>query len=275
MAGGAPSPSGDPWKAKEFYVKWARHSYIHCSWDSYATLAQLGGFKRVLNYCRKIDVEAVQRMNMGAEEREAADVRRAMQEELEKEYTQVDRIIAERSTPQAILDNQALHNQENFNGLTSNAVAHTDDPTQRNDRNASDIHMQYLCKWQGLPYSDATWETKADIIRIGGISAIDDFHKRDEASQLSRQSVDKARKLFKETGECAFTEQPGYLKAGTLRDYQLASLNWMIYNWARSVNGTMRLLFSRRLDFVSILASIISPYTIYFLCITTYRNFGR
>ena len=43
----------DPWATKEFYVKWKRWSYIHCSWDTRETLAQLGGYKRVMNYMKR------------------------------------------------------------------------------------------------------------------------------------------------------------------------------------------------------------------------------
>ena len=45
----------DPWATREFYVKWKRWAYIHCSWDSDATLQQLGGYKRVLNYIKRQD----------------------------------------------------------------------------------------------------------------------------------------------------------------------------------------------------------------------------
>ncbi len=43
----------DPWATKEFYVKWKRWSYIHCSWDTRETLGQLGGYKRVMNYMKR------------------------------------------------------------------------------------------------------------------------------------------------------------------------------------------------------------------------------
>ena len=36
----------DPWASRQFFVKWARYSYLHCSWDQKATLSQvwcLGG----------------------------------------------------------------------------------------------------------------------------------------------------------------------------------------------------------------------------------------
>lgn len=56
--GVAPVP-GDPWASREFYVKWARFSYLHCSWDTRETLSQLKGYKRVLNYMRKADEREV------------------------------------------------------------------------------------------------------------------------------------------------------------------------------------------------------------------------
>lgn len=53
-----PNPA-DPWESREFFVKWARYSYVHCSWDTRATLSQLKGYKRVLNYIRKVEEREV------------------------------------------------------------------------------------------------------------------------------------------------------------------------------------------------------------------------
>jgi hypothetical protein len=39
------------WEEQEFRVKWKRWSYLHNSWDTYSTLSQLGGFKRVQVPC--------------------------------------------------------------------------------------------------------------------------------------------------------------------------------------------------------------------------------
>lgn len=46
---------GGKWYNVEFHVKWKRWSYKHCSWDTLSTLSQLGGHKRVLNYCKRQD----------------------------------------------------------------------------------------------------------------------------------------------------------------------------------------------------------------------------
>ena len=52
--GKSPVP-GDPWANCEFHIKWKRYAYIQCSWDTRATLSQLGGYKRVVNYMKRWD----------------------------------------------------------------------------------------------------------------------------------------------------------------------------------------------------------------------------
>ena len=42
-----------------------------------------------------------------------------------------------------------------------------------------------------------------------------------------------ARRQFKNR---ALETQPEFLKAGTLRDYQLDGLNWLIYSWMQNQN---------------------------------------
>ncbi len=58
MEGQAPI-HGDLWATRQFLVKWKRWSYIHCSWDTRETLSQLGGYKRVLNYMKRVDEQVV------------------------------------------------------------------------------------------------------------------------------------------------------------------------------------------------------------------------
>lgn len=82
----------------------------------------------------------------------------------------------------------------------------------------------FLCKWTGLPYSGCTWETKGSL----------------EASEEDRACVDaflvrraervvpwapKRRPAFQKMDaqpECLAT-------GGTLRDYQLEGINWLVY----------------------------------------------
>ena len=69
-----PSKGGDRWACVEFRVKWRRYSYLHTSWDTRATLSQLPGFKRVLNYCKRVEELEAARPGMTREQQEYADV---------------------------------------------------------------------------------------------------------------------------------------------------------------------------------------------------------
>jgi chromodomain-helicase-DNA-binding protein 1 len=50
------------------------------------------------------------------------------------------------------------------------------------------------------------------------------------------RGVDAQRRAFAAAGTRALTEQPGYVRAGRLRDYQLEGLNWLIYSWSQDNN---------------------------------------
>lgn len=195
-----PLSGSEAWKHWQFYVKWARTSHIHNSWDSYQTLSMLGGFKRVANYCKRVDAMNLKKASMSIEEKEEVEWRENMEQELLEEHQQIERVFGER-----------LHE-----GV-----------------------VQYLVKWKGLPYGDATWESRDDILKIQGGDMIEAFQAREQHSMEPRQTVDSARKNFIASGHVALAEQPSYLKCGTLRDYQLAGLNWMVYNWSRGVNGIL------------------------------------
>ena len=50
------------------------------------------------------------------------------------------------------------------------------------------------------------------------------------------KGVDVQRRAFAAAGTRALTEQPGYIRDGRLRDYQLEGLNWLIYSWSLDHN---------------------------------------
>lgn len=226
----------DKWTQREYYVKWARHSYIHCSWDSYATLSQLAGFKRVLNYCRKMEARLSSRAGLSAEDREAADIRDQLEAEIESEHSQVERIIAERLKEQI-----------------------SDDANTKDANN----QVQFLCKWKGLPYAEASWELEQDVVGIPGAwEMVVDFRKREQRCATKTViTADKARRKISRMGYAnlvALQQQPDFLGTWTgsgaddksaldtakplslkLRDYQLEGLNWMMYAWAKGTNAIL------------------------------------
>lgn len=88
----------------------------------------------------------------------------------------------------------------------------------------------YLAKWCLMPYSDCTWEAESDVPR----ELLDQFISRSHTDGItpSPKNLNKRCKLSKK-----FTEAPSYLaKYGTLRSYQIDSLNWLVHSWIRGVN---------------------------------------
>jgi hypothetical protein len=49
----------------------------------------------------------------------------------------------------------------------------------------------------------------------------------------------------------AMVVQPGYLQRGTLRDYQLQGLNWLVYSWSRNENCILADEVRRRIEVLS------------------------
>ncbi|CAL8472046.1 g11588 [Coccomyxa elongata] len=187
---------GDHWATREFHVKWKRWSYIHCSWDTRETLSQLGGYKRLVNYMKRSDEQQAQRKWLAPEEAELQDVERQMEEELVQQHMHVERVISQRAEP--------------------------------------DGSLRYLVKWRGLPYGECTWETFQDIFKADGQQCIDQFQEREARLIEGVRGLEAQRRASE--GQRALLQQPDFLRAGQLRDYQLEGLNWLIYSWMQNNN---------------------------------------
>ncbi|KAL4590633.1 hypothetical protein LXL04_003570 [Taraxacum kok-saghyz] len=179
------------WNDTEFFIKWKGQSHLHCQWKSFSELQNLSGFKKVINYTKKVTEDIKHRRTVSREEIEVIDVSKEMDLDLIKQNCQVERIIADRI------------------GKSSEVP-------------------EYLVKWQGLSYAEATWEKIDDIAfaqaaREAALAAAHgkmvDFQRRKSKAML--------RKL---------DEQPEWLKGGKLRDYQLEGLNFLVNSWRNDTN---------------------------------------
>uniref|UniRef100_A0A673I9Y0 Chromodomain-helicase-DNA-binding protein 1-like n=1 Tax=Sinocyclocheilus rhinocerous TaxID=307959 RepID=A0A673I9Y0_9TELE len=102
-------------------------------------------------------------------------------------------------------------------------------------------YPDYLCKWQGLPYFECSWEDGALIARKFQ-KCIDEYMSRNQCKTIpSREcKVLKQRPRF-----VPMKKQPPYIGADglELRDYQLEGLNWMAHSWCKYVQRNV--YFSR------------------------------
>ncbi|KAG9443646.1 hypothetical protein H6P81_014986 [Aristolochia fimbriata] len=187
------------WSEVEFYIKWKGQSYLHCQWKSFSELQNLSGFKKVINYTKRVMEERKYRNSLSREEAEVHDVSKEMELDLLKQYSQVERIFADRL----------------------------------NRSGGDDVTPEYLVKWRGLSYAEATWEKDTDI----GFAqdAIDEYKAREVAMAVQGKMVDLQRKKSKASLR-KLDEQPEWLKGGKLRDYQLEGLNFLVNSWRNDTN---------------------------------------
>lgn len=96
--------------------------------------------------------------------------------------------------------------------------------------------VEYLCKWKGLAYSEATWEDH-DLIAEKAQDKIDNYLARVASTSVPAKSATYPR------GRPAFTKlsaQPDYMnECGQLKEFQITGLNWLTYLWCRNENGIL------------------------------------
>ncbi|KAI7983584.1 Protein CHROMATIN REMODELING 5 [Camellia lanceoleosa] len=187
------------WNEIEFLIKWKGQSHLHCQWKSFSELQNLSGFKKVINYTKKVMEDVTYRKTVSREEIEVNDVSKEMDLDIIKLNSQVERIIADRVTKDS----------------------------------SGDMVPEYLVKWRGLSYAEATWEKEDDIAFAQ--DAINEYKAREVAMSIQGKLVDFQRKKSKASLR-KLDEQPEWLKGGKLRDYQLEGLNFLVNSWRNDTN---------------------------------------
>ena len=187
-----------------FKIKWSTTSHLHNTWETWNTLKDYKGSRRVENYIKQyiiLDQEIRRDPHTTKEDIEAMDIEAEMKREEQEEYTQVERIV----------DSDRVE---------------TDEGSQ----------LRYFCKWKRLYYDECSWEDAKQIVKI----APDQVGKYQQRLQsrilpyLSATYPANQRPRFEK-----LAKQPLFIKNGELRDFQLTGLNWMAFLWSRNENGIL------------------------------------
>ncbi|SPO43260.1 probable CHD1 - transcriptional regulator [Moesziomyces antarcticus] len=195
-----------PTQNLRFIVKWKGYSHLHDTHETYDFLKRYRGFKRVDNYIKHVfyrQKALLSDPNASREDIEALQIERERQAELIESFKTVERIIAQR-----------------------NNDANKDIPYP---------HLAYLVKWKGLPYADCTWEAEEEIKELAH-DAIAAYLARSTSTLVPWRSQNFSQGRPKYT---RMTEQPAYISAGTLKDFQMTGLNWLAYLWSKNENGIL------------------------------------
>lgn len=179
---------------EQYLIKWKGWSYIHCTWESEETLREqkVKGIKKLENYIKKEREIEHWRKYANVEDIDYYECQLELQHDLLISYNNVERIIAESQKPDGTID--------------------------------------YLCKWESLPYAEATWEDSSLVLKRWPLK-INDFQRR-EASKNTPSRPCRALKYRPKFHQ--LKEQPDYLGDDLkLRDYQMDGLNWLLLTWCK------------------------------------------
>ncbi|KAK9967910.1 hypothetical protein ABG768_002273 [Culter alburnus] len=181
----------------QYLIKWKNWSHIHNTWETEETLKQqnVKGMKKLDNFKKKEQEKKKWLKAASPEDVEYFNCQQELMDDLHSQYQIVERIIGH-------------SNQKSAAG-----------------------YPDYLCKWQGLPYSECSWEDGALIARKFQ-KCIDEYMCRNQSKSIPFRDckVLKQRPRF-----VPMKKQPLYIGGDglELRDYQLDSLNWMAHSWCK------------------------------------------
>lgn len=181
---------------EQFFIKWKGWSHIHNTWESEESLKEqkVKGMKKLENYIKKEREIEIWRKYAGPEDVDYFECQLELQNDLLKSYNCVDRIIAQ---------------------------------TEKLDGG-----VDYLCKWESLPYGEATLED-ASLVQRKWSDKIKEFNSR----EASKKTPSKHTKVLRYRPKFQqLKEQPDYMgldRGLKLRDYQMEGLNWLNLTWCK------------------------------------------
>lgn len=197
---GDPNDPNSEHKEMQYLVKWKNFSYIHCTWESKESLIaeKARGIKKIENYLKRDEEIKHWKKYASPEDIDYYECQEELNDQLRALHLNIERVIA----------HQEL----------------------KTDTDQS--HVEYLCKWEGLPYCECSWED-GNLISSKFPTKIEDYFVRQKSQNIPTKycKVLKSRPKF-----VPMKLQPDFIGGREklkLRDYQLDGLNWLAQSWCK------------------------------------------
>lgn len=217
---------------EQYFIKWAGWSHLHNTWESKETLIEqrVKGIKKLENFIKKQEEIRYWKIEASPEDIEYFECQTEMLDNLLETHTRVERIIS------------------------SNKIR------------TSSSQPDYLCKWEGLPYAECTWED-GELIQKRFPNKILEYENRQNSQALPQSKNHKILRVRPRF--IALKEQPYYLGKNDpeliLRDYQLDGLNWLANSWCKQ-NGVIladEMGLGKTIQVISFLSYIFYEHNLY------------
>ncbi|KAK3096752.1 hypothetical protein FSP39_002924 [Pinctada imbricata] len=220
---------------KQYLIKWKSWAHIHNTWESYKTLKEqkVHGLKKLDNYIKKQEEIKEWKDSATPEDIDYFEVQQEMVQELYQLHTKVERIISH--------SNQKMANEDNG-------------------------YPDYLCKWQGLPYSECTWE-EGELVSRKFQPLVDEYNARNK-SQRTPTSSKYCRALKYRPKFVPFKNQPKFIGGVDnleLRDYQLDGINWLMHAWSKENSAILadEMGLGKTIQTIGYLSILYNNYQVY------------
>lgn len=208
---------------KKYLIKWSHASYLHVSWETEHDLLEMAN-------------PSVKTMLRGFEKKSGKEMMgTCLTDVVPSNYLVVERILDVEDPSISILtmpyETARIPSPEE--PLSS--------PAEEMEVSQTALHGSdcfVVVKWEGLSYSDATFESVADLRahHIEYEAPMRAFYRREQRPP----AVGKRAPLSKDLDVSSIqTDEPPEFPGGTLRDYQWDGVKWLLYNWTQKRNSIL------------------------------------
>lgn len=213
--------SDSPEPVQKFLIKWAHSSYLHVSWETERDLTEMAGpsVKAMLSRFAK-------KSSMPPDSADPFSDLRAG-EYVPPSFLVIERIL---DVEDPSVDVQNLPHED--------AYLPGDPPTKDGVVPLHSDDCFVIVKWEGLAYSDTSFESIADI-RSAAIDyevQLRAFYRREQ-----RTPAQKSHRGLRKNLDLSIIESsdPPPFPGGTLRDYQWEGVRWLMFNWTQKRNSIL------------------------------------